>query len=96
MGGNKLHYEVDGRGSAGEFRRHRPLLESCRVYRRATNYLGIYANSVNIYALCERTAPSMPCFREINPTVYSVTEFTRKRASKDHFLSQVLTSPRLI
>jgi len=27
--------------------------------------------------------------REINPTVYSVTEFNRKRASKDHFLSQV-------
>jgi hypothetical protein len=51
MGGNKLHYEVDGRGSAGEFRRHRPPLESCRVYRRVTNYLGIYANNVNIYAL---------------------------------------------
>jgi predicted nucleotidyltransferase len=34
--------------------------------------------------------------REINPTVYSVTEFNRKRAAKDHFLSQVLTSPRLI
>jgi DNA-binding transcriptional ArsR family regulator len=34
--------------------------------------------------------------REINPTVYSVAEFNRKRASKDHFLSQVLTSPRLI
>jgi len=34
--------------------------------------------------------------REINPTVYSVTEFNRKRASKDHFLSQVLTSSRLI
>ena len=34
--------------------------------------------------------------REINPTVYSVTEFNRKRTGKDHFLSQVLTSPRLI
>jgi DNA-binding transcriptional ArsR family regulator len=34
--------------------------------------------------------------REINPTVYSVAEFNRKRAAKDHFLSQVLTSPRLI
>jgi DNA-binding transcriptional ArsR family regulator len=34
--------------------------------------------------------------REINPTVYSVSEFNRKRASKDHFLSQVLTGPRLI
>jgi uncharacterized protein len=34
--------------------------------------------------------------REINPTVYSVTEFNRKRAAKDHFLSQVLTGPRLI
>jgi DNA-binding transcriptional ArsR family regulator len=34
--------------------------------------------------------------REINPTVYSVTEFKRKRDAKDHFLSQVLTGPRLI
>jgi DNA-binding transcriptional ArsR family regulator len=34
--------------------------------------------------------------REINPTVYSVTEFNRKRVAKDHFLSQVLTGPRLI
>lgn len=34
--------------------------------------------------------------REINPTVYSVTEFNRKQAAKDHFLSQVLTGPRLI
>jgi DNA-binding transcriptional ArsR family regulator len=34
--------------------------------------------------------------REINPTVYSVAEFKRKRAAKDHFPSQVLTSPRLI
>jgi predicted nucleotidyltransferase len=34
--------------------------------------------------------------RGINPTVYSVTEFNRKRSSKDHFLSHVLTGPRLI
>jgi DNA-binding transcriptional ArsR family regulator len=34
--------------------------------------------------------------RDINPTVYSVTEFNRKRTAKDHFLSQVLASPRLI
>lgn len=34
--------------------------------------------------------------REINPTVYSVAELTKKRAAKDHFLSQVLASPRLI
>jgi DNA-binding transcriptional ArsR family regulator len=34
--------------------------------------------------------------REINPTVYSVNEFNRKRAAKDHFLSEVLTGPRLI
>ena len=33
--------------------------------------------------------------REINPTVYSVAEFSRKQASKDPFLSQVLASPRL-
>jgi predicted nucleotidyltransferase len=34
--------------------------------------------------------------RDINPTVYSVSEFNRKRAARDHFLSQVLTSPKLI
>ena len=34
--------------------------------------------------------------REINPTVYSVAEFKRKRDAKDHFLSQILTGPRLI
>jgi len=34
--------------------------------------------------------------REINPTVYSVTEFKRKRDAKDHFLSQVLTGPKMI
>jgi uncharacterized protein len=33
--------------------------------------------------------------REIYLTVYSVTEFNRKRVAKDHFLSQVLSSPRL-
>jgi DNA-binding transcriptional ArsR family regulator len=46
-------------------------------------------------ALPLRRAPEQ-LGREINPTVYSVAEFNRKRASKDHFLSQVLTSPRLI
>jgi DNA-binding transcriptional ArsR family regulator len=34
--------------------------------------------------------------REINPTVYSVTEFKRKRDAKDDFLWQVLTGPRLM
>jgi DNA-binding transcriptional ArsR family regulator len=34
--------------------------------------------------------------REINPTVYSITEFKRKRDAKDHFLSQVLTGPKMI
>ena len=34
--------------------------------------------------------------RQINPTVYSVTEFNRKRNSQDHFVSQVLASPRLL
>jgi predicted nucleotidyltransferase len=34
--------------------------------------------------------------RDINPTVYSVPEFNRKRTAKDHFLSHVLTNPRLI
>jgi DNA-binding transcriptional ArsR family regulator len=33
--------------------------------------------------------------REINPTVYTRSEFNRKRAAKDHFLTQVLTKPRL-
>lgn len=37
-----------------------------------------------------------PLGREINPTVYSVTEFCRKRTAKDHFLSLVLTGPGLI
>jgi|SRR5581483_4130649 len=34
--------------------------------------------------------------REINPTVYSPAEFNRKRAGKNHFLTQVLSEPRLI
>lgn len=34
--------------------------------------------------------------REVNPTVYTPAEFAKKRASKDHFLSRVLTQPRLM
>ena len=34
--------------------------------------------------------------REINPTVYSSSEFTRKRTAKDHFLTQVLAKPKLL
>ena len=34
--------------------------------------------------------------REINPTVYTSLEFDRKRAAKDHFLTQVLAKPRLL
>jgi uncharacterized protein len=34
--------------------------------------------------------------REINPTVYTPAEFERKRASKDPFLTDVLTKPRLL
>jgi DNA-binding transcriptional ArsR family regulator len=34
--------------------------------------------------------------RDINPSVYLVTEFNRKRTAKDHFLSHVLTGPKLI
>ncbi len=37
-----------------------------------------------------------PLGREINLTVYSVTEFNRKRTAKDQFLSKVLTGPELI
>jgi|SRR5579872_5169053 len=33
--------------------------------------------------------------REINPTVYTPAEFSRKRAASDHFLTQVLDSPKL-
>ena len=33
--------------------------------------------------------------REINPTVYTPTEFDAKRAAKDHFLSHVLDKPKL-
>ena len=33
--------------------------------------------------------------REINPTVYSVEEFRKKRKSKDHFLTRVLDKPKL-
>jgi DNA-binding transcriptional ArsR family regulator len=34
--------------------------------------------------------------REINPTVYTSSEFDRKWAAKDHFLTQVLAKPRLL
>jgi DNA-binding transcriptional ArsR family regulator len=33
--------------------------------------------------------------REINPKVYTAAEFKRKRAGKDHFLSHVLSAPKL-
>jgi len=33
--------------------------------------------------------------REINPTVYTPAEFAKKRAAKDHFLTQVLDKPKL-
>jgi predicted nucleotidyltransferase len=33
--------------------------------------------------------------REINPTVYTLTEFDNKRAAKDHFLMHVLDKPKL-
>jgi len=33
--------------------------------------------------------------REINPKVYTPAEFKRKRAGKDHFLTQVLSAPKL-
>ena len=33
--------------------------------------------------------------REINPTVYTLAEFVKKRATKDHFLAQVLAKPKL-
>jgi hypothetical protein len=33
--------------------------------------------------------------REVNPTVYTSSEFDKKRAAKDHFLTQVLAKPRL-
>ncbi len=34
--------------------------------------------------------------REINPTVYAPAEFAKKRMAKDHFLTEVLTKPRLL
>jgi predicted nucleotidyltransferase len=34
--------------------------------------------------------------RDINPTVYTPAEFDRKRATKDHFLTEVLSKPRLL
>jgi predicted nucleotidyltransferase len=33
--------------------------------------------------------------RQINPTVYAPSEFDKKRAAKDHFLTGVLTKPKL-
>jgi DNA-binding transcriptional ArsR family regulator len=33
--------------------------------------------------------------REINPTVYTVSEYKKRRASKDHFLTRVLDKPKL-
>jgi DNA-binding transcriptional ArsR family regulator len=34
--------------------------------------------------------------REINPSVYTPSEFNKKRTAKDHFLTQVLAKPRLV
>ena len=33
--------------------------------------------------------------REINPHVFSMKEFSRRKATKDHFLTQVLESPKI-
>jgi predicted nucleotidyltransferase len=33
--------------------------------------------------------------RQINPTTYTPAEFNKKRAAKDHFLTQVLSEPKL-
>lgn len=33
--------------------------------------------------------------REINPTVYTPAEFSKKRTAKDHFLARVLDKPKL-
>lgn len=33
--------------------------------------------------------------REINPHVFSMKEFSRRKAAKDHFLAQVLESPKI-
>jgi DNA-binding transcriptional ArsR family regulator len=33
--------------------------------------------------------------REINPTTYTLAEFNKKRAAKDHFLTNVLSKPKL-
>jgi hypothetical protein len=33
--------------------------------------------------------------RQINPTIYTLAEFNTKRAAKDHFLTEVLSKPKL-
>ena len=33
--------------------------------------------------------------RDVNPSIYTPTEFAKKRAARDHFLSRVLGKPRL-
>ncbi len=33
--------------------------------------------------------------RDINPTVYTPSEFEKKRKAKDHFLTRVLDKPKL-
>ena len=33
--------------------------------------------------------------RQINPTIYTLAEFNKKRAAKDHFLTEVLSKPKL-
>ena len=33
--------------------------------------------------------------REINPTVFTAAEFKKKRAAKDHFITQILSGPKL-
>jgi DNA-binding transcriptional ArsR family regulator len=45
-------------------------------------------------ALPLRRAPGL-LGREINPTVYTSAEFDKKRAAKNHFLTQVLDKPKL-
>lgn len=63
LDGMKVHCEIH-RGRPGrQHPGHRPQLESCGLNQKVSKPLDSYANSVNIYALCEMSPLSMPCFR---------------------------------
>jgi len=72
------------------------LNSHCEIHRPIQGGHADRLNSVVFQRPARGSLQQRSCSRRGSPTVYSVTEFNRKRAAKDHFLSEVLAGPRLL